>query len=322
MPKNNNLEPVKLPMDIKFNKPPRTEFKDNLESIHVELLEGPDISDIMRWIPNFIDATWSEDPCEDLSQEVKYNYVKEMFEGKALPGARETINFVFRIRGISLQEVTHILRHRMATFSADCSGDKWWSEKDCLVPEAISNSPEFYKRYKKIVEESKQLYCDMIDSKMISIMDARSILTRNLETFYYMKIDLGNLIAFINQRKDVQIQPQTDNILAYEFTRILCDQFGSLVSKIISFDNPSPFYQKMARTGRATNLYFPEPEVDRFEWNENDFIYQCRREELNGEHPKEIHSTVFKRLQIKYFNYFYKFGIMLPAWFYPEERFD
>ena len=135
-------------------------------------------------------------------------------------------------------------------------------------------------------------------------------------------IDLGNLIAFINQRKDVQIQPQTDNILAYEFTRILCDQFGSLVSKIISFDNPSPFYQKMARTGRATNLYFPEPEVDRFEWNENDFIYQCRREELNGEYPKEIHRTVFKRLQIKYFNYFYKFGIMLPSWFYPEERFD
>lgn len=322
MPKNNNLTPIKLPMDIKFNKPPRTEFKDNLESIHVDLMEGPCISDIMGWIPKFIDATWSEDPCGVLSQEVKYNYVKEMFEGKALPGARETINFVFRIRGISLQEVTHILRHRMATFSADCSGDKWWSEKDCLVPEAISNSPEFYKRYKKIVEESKQLYCDMIDSKMISIMDARSILTRNLETFYYMRIDLGNLIAFINQRKDVQIQPQTDNILAYEFTRILCDQFGSLVSKIISFDNPSPFYQKMARTGRATNLYFPEPEVDRFEWNENDFIYQCRREELNGEYPKEIHSTVFKRLQIKYFNYFYRFGIMLPSWFYPEERFD
>ena len=122
MPKNNNLDPVNLPMDIKFNKPPRTEFKDNLESIHVELLEGPDISDIMRWIPNFIDATWSEDPCEDLSKEIKYNYVKEMFEGKALPGARETINFVFRIEGISLQEVTHILRHRMATFSADCAG--------------------------------------------------------------------------------------------------------------------------------------------------------------------------------------------------------
>ena len=322
MPKNNNLEPVKLPMDIKFDKPPRTEFKDNLQSIHVDLMQGPDLHDIMRWIPNFIDATWTEDPRDILPQEVKNNYVKEMFEGKALPGARETINFVFRIRGISLQEVTHILRHRMATFSADCSGDKWWSEKDCLVPEAISNSPEFYKRYKKIVEESKQLYCDMIDSKMISIMDARSILTRNLETFYYMRIDLGNLIAFINQRKDVQIQPQTDNILAYEFTRILCDQFGSLVSKIISFDNPSPFYQKMARTGRATNLYFPEPEVDRFEWNENDFIYQCRREELNGEYPKEIHSTVFKRLQIKYFNYFYRFGIMLPSWFYPEERFD
>jgi thymidylate synthase (FAD) len=38
----------------------------------------------------------------------------------------------------------------------------------------------------------------------------------------------------------------------------------------------------MARTGKATNLYFPDEDSDIFEWNENDFIYQARRDELNG----------------------------------------
>lgn len=312
MPKNNNLEPVKLPMDLKFNKPPKTEFKDNLTSIRVDLLEGPTLQKLLNWIPEFIDATWSENPTRKLSKKELEKYIIEFFKGLCLPGARETVNLVFRIRGISLQEVTHILRHRHATFSADCSGDKWWSEKDCLVPEAIRNSPEIYERYKKIVEESKQLYCDMIDSKMISIMDARTILTRNLETFYYMRIDLGNLIAFINQRKDVQIQPQTDNVLAYEFTRILCNLYGEYTRYLVDFSNPSPFYQKMARTGRATNLYIPEPEVDNFEWNENDFIYQKRREELNGENPYDIDGTTFKILQTQYFKMFKEYGIKIP----------
>jgi hypothetical protein len=38
----------------------------------------------------------------------------------------------------------------------------------------------------------------------------------------------------------------------------------------------------MARTGKATNLYFPDEDSDKFMWNENDFIYQCKRDELNG----------------------------------------
>ena len=320
MPKNNSLQPVKLPMDLKFGKKPKTAFKDNIGPIHVDLMEGPKLQDLLKWIPEFVDATWSEDPTSILPKEVMANYIEEFFKGLCLPGARETVNFVFRIRGISLQEVTHILRHRHATFSADCSGDKWWSEKDCLVPESIMNSPEFYERYQKIVLEAKKLYCDMIDSKEISIMDARSILTRNLETFYYMKIDLGNLVAFINQRKDVQIQPQTDNILAYEMTSILCDCFGCYTKYLVSFENPSPFYQKMARTGRATNLYFPEPEVDNFEWNENDFIYQKRREEMNGTRHMNPNLTLFKVAQKNYFKKFNEYGIKLPFWFYEERN--
>ena len=87
----------------------------------------------------------------------------------------------------------------------------------------------------------------------------------------------------------------------------------------MSFANPSPFYQKMARTGRATNLYFPEPEVDNFDWNEKDFIYQCRREEMNGTNPTS-EKSIFTKLQIYYFDIFNKYGIKLPYWYYERKE--
>ena len=54
---------------------------------------------------------------------------------------------------------------------------------------------------------------------------------------------------------------------------------------IIDIHQPSYFYIKMARTGKATNLYFPDADSDKFEYNENDFIYQCTRDQLNGTNP-------------------------------------
>lgn len=305
MPKNNNLEPVKLPMAIRFGEKPVTRFKNNLDSINIELMQAPTMDNLRGYLPQFAHATWSETPwsMDNLSLKEKDDIIRDAFFGRCLPTALETIELVFRISGISLQEVTHILRYRTASFSADCSGDKWWTLKDALVPNSIQNSngdkdnddidsinkyknqyiadDDFYGRYKKIVELSKELYCDMIDSKKISIMDARYILPRCLETFYYMKISLKDAINFIRQRIDKQIQPETDNVMAYFMYLRILEQYP-IVNGLIDIHAPSQFYIKTARTGRATNLYFPDKDSDRFEWNENDFIYQCERSQMNG----------------------------------------
>ena len=297
MPKNNKLNPVKLPMEQKFYKIPKTEFKNNLASITVKLLDAPSMDQLRSYLPQFILATWAEEPdtYDNLPIHDRDVIIREALEGKALPTALETINLTFRIEGISLQEVTHILRHRQASFSADCSGDKWWSDKAALVPSSIQqstgwksgdyrSSDDFMSRYEAIVLAAKQLYCDMIDSKQISIMDARYILPRCLETYYYMRMPLKDCIAFIKQRMDKQIQPETDNIIAYLMHIELLKQFP-IMHDLIDMHAPSGFYVKMARTGKATNLYFPDEDSDKFEWNEHDFIYQCRRDEMNGTNP-------------------------------------
>lgn len=283
MPKNNSLEPVKLPMKIRFDEEPITNFVNNIEAINIKLLHAPTMGQLRGYLIPFLEATWAEDPLESqkLTKREKDKIIRDCLEGKALPTALETVNLVFLIEGISLQEVTHILRYRNASFSADCSGDKWWSHKDALTPFAIEESGEFYERYKQIVLNAKKLYCDMIDTRQISIMDARYILPRCLSTYYFMRINLKDALHFIRQRIDRQIQPETDNIIAYKMYMLLVSQYP-VMSGLIDILGHSDFYAKMARTGKATNLYFPDGINDTFEWNEEDFIYKGKRSDIKG----------------------------------------
>ena len=286
MPVNNNLKQCGFPMNVRFDEKPTTVFKNNLDSIKVTLLDHPDQENVINYMSMFLDATWVDTPAEsaNMSKDKKIQYLKDCIAGKALPTALETMQFTFLIEGISLQEVTHILRTRTASFSADCSADKWWTHKAALVPNAIQNSPELYERYKKLVEETKKLYCDIIDSRQISIMDARYILPRCLETFYYMSIDFKNLISFLHQRFDRQIQPETDNVLAYKMYDELITAMP-IFKGLIDIDEVPRHWVATSRTGKCTNLYKPEENADVIEYNENDFIYNVKRSELNGTNP-------------------------------------
>ena len=286
MPVNNNLPTCGFPLNVRFDEKPTTVFTNNLDSIKVTLLDHPDQENVINYMSMFLDATWVDTPAEsaNMSNDKKIQYLKDCIAGKALPTALETMQFTFLIEGISLQEVTHILRTRTASFSADCSADKWWTHKAALVPNAIQNSPELYERYKKIVEEAKQLYCDIIDSRQISIMDARYILPRCLETFYYMSIDFKNLVSFLHQRFDRQIQPETDNVLAYKMYDELITAMP-IFKGLIDIDEVPRHWVATSRTGKCTNLYKPEENADVIEYNEQDFIYNVKRSELNGTNP-------------------------------------
>lgn len=301
MPVNNNLPECGFPMNVRFDEKPTTVFKNNLDSIKVTLLDHPDQENVINYMSMFLDATWVDTPEEsaNMSKDKKIQYLKDCIAGKALPTALETMQFTFLIEGISLQEVTHILRTRTASFSADCSADKWWTHKAALVPNAIQNSPELYERYKKLVEETKQLYCDIIDSRQISIMDARYILPRCLETFYYMSIDFKNLVSFLHQRFDRQIQPETDNVLAYKMYDELITAMP-IFKGLIDIDEVPRHWVATSRTGKCTNLYKPEENADVIEYNENDFIYHVKRSELNGTSPNATNKFT------QYYNHYKK----------------
>lgn len=297
MPKNNNLTPVKLPMPIRFGEKPDFEFKNDLENINVTLVDHTPWENLLNYLPGYVNATWSDTPQEKFSKAQIIDDIEKALTFKTLPSILETIRFTFRIEGISVQDVTHLIRHRNFSFSAQCTGDRWLSHHTAVIPESIENSPEFLERYKEVTRMSRELYADMIDSKKISIMDARLILNKNHDNFYYASTNIKDLLSFIKQRLDRQIQPKSDNIIAYQMYLALCRAYPIAHIGLVDFESPSYHYIKNARNGHATNLYYPEESSDQFEWNEDDFIYQGYREDINGTQRPEGPSKFESMLQ-------------------------
>ena len=128
----------------------------------------------------------------------------------------------------------------------------------------------------------------MIDTRKISIMDARTILPRAVETFYYARFNLKDLIGFIRQRCDKQIQPAIDNLMAAKMALEVCKVIPEAASVIgtKTLTGPAMHYVRNLRAGTGTNLYWPDSDTDeKIEYHPNDTIYQAERDDVNGTNP-------------------------------------
>ena len=306
MPQNTELKPLTLPMVLKFGEDPKTEFYNNLSALRVELVDHPTRNQMLNVAWQYVKATWA-DHYDDTnpwgsSQQERSKNLEDVLCFKALPTPMECMGFTFKLSGLSFQEVTHIIRHRAGSFAAQCTGDRDLRYDNAVIPEAVENSHEFLERWKQIVLDSKKLYAEMTDSKVISMMDARMILPKCMTSFYLMRLNLKDLLGFIRQRQDRQIQPAADNLIA----AYMAEQLISVLpeaSVAIDFDRPDMHYIKTFRvknksgdwTSNGTNLYWPEPKNDKFEYHPEDTIYQGRREDINGmENPGT--PTVFEQI--------------------------
>lgn len=294
MPINNDLQPIELPMELKFNREPTTVFINNLRALDVEMIDAPTTKQARDVAWHYVKATWADTP-QEINPEtadaaLKSKNLLDVLQFRALPTPMECLGFTFRLSGLSFQEVTHIIRHRAGSFAAQCTGDRDLRDDPAVIPESVENSPEFLQRWIKLVQESKQLYSEMTDSKVVSMMDARMVLPKCMTSFYYMRLNLKDLIGFVKQRQDAQIQPAADNILAARMAIEACKAIPEL-TQVFNFDKPDFHYINTFRIkegdkwiSRGTNLYQPEPKNDTFDYHEEDTIYPCRREELNGTH--------------------------------------
>jgi len=304
LPINNNLEPVLLPMDLKFGQEPVTNYINNLESLNIEVVDAPTQEQAQKIAWNMTKATWADSPSETRFENASFkeasSNLQDVLNFRALPTPMECLGFTFKISGIDTQTVTHLIRHRAGSFAAQCTGDRDLRNDNILVPESVENS-DFHKRFVEVAAAAKQLYSDMVDSRVVSLMDARVILPKSLETFYIARFNLKDLIGFIKQRQDMQIQPEVDNIMATRIARLVVERIPEVAS-CLDFNKPDMHYVRTFRveqpdgtfTSKGTNLYHPETKNDLFEFNENDSIYQCRREEINGNKSGE--EKIFTRM--------------------------
>lgn len=290
MPINLELEPIKLPMVDRRNTKIGGEIVNDLKNIKVKLVNHTKFEDLVRYIPGFVEMTWAENPMKrTFTDKERLQCVLNTFKRKTLPTALETIRLDFLIEGINIQDVTHLIRHRTFSFSSQCTGDRDMRNHKITMPESIENSPAFKERYETLMRECIQLYADMVDSDKISLMDARLCLPKCHDTAYYVSCNLKDFIGFLNQRKDQQIQPASDNVMAMLMYKEVCEVYPISCLNIVDFDGKDSFYVMTAQQEHSTRLYAPEPKNDVFEWNPQSNIYGSRRrKEVAGTHAKEL----------------------------------
>ena len=196
------------------------EYVNDLANIKVTLLNYTPYRILEKYIPELVTATWNENIEEfrkTLLPKDKDEIMKLCFAGKLIPTALKSIPVTILIEGITTHDVTHLLRHSGLQFAADCTGDKYIVDRPIIIPSFLNDCPrEYVERYVSIMKGSYKLYddiCNNLGSK-VHIQDARLVLPRTMETFYYVTGSLFDFLNFLRQRIDMQVQPKSDNILA------------------------------------------------------------------------------------------------------------
>ncbi len=237
MKKNN------FPMELRFDEIPTTEYYNSKENLQLYMTSAPQQGFKQRCV-EMMKATWADKPFNalELSKEELSRQFLKILKFKVLPNSLEHIQFQFRIEGLTLVEVTHLLRHRMfSSIHAQCSADRFLHHDSVFIPSSIEDS-EFKDRYRELTESCKELYADMVRSKQISLLDARYILNRNHRYFYYFGCNLKDAMGFINQRKCTGIQPEMDNIFSYQMHGILVSFIPELEEVLHMNCGPNCFY--------------------------------------------------------------------------------
>ena len=203
------------------------EYVNDLANIKVTLLNYTPYKILEKYIPELVTATWNENIEEfrkTLLPKDKDEIMKLCFAGKLIPTALKSIPVTILIEGITTHDVTHLLRHSGLQFAADCTGDKYIVDRPIIIPSFLNDCPrEYVERYVSIMKNSYKLYddiCNNLGSK-VHIQDARLVLPRTMETFYYVTGSLFDFLNFLRQRIDMQVQPKSDNILALKIYKEL-----------------------------------------------------------------------------------------------------
>ena len=282
--KNNNLPIQKLPMEIKFGQEPHTDIRILERAINAKLISYPSYEQLLSYLPNFCQATWEDNPYKEYTREEAEQVLIKMFKGQTLPTAKETIRLTFTLENLTYIEISHILRYRGFSISAQCTADRDQRDDNVSIPASIAQSKEFKERYEKLMLEAKQLYVDMVDTKEISIFDARYVLPKAATVYYHVSMNFNDLLHFVKQRIDRAIQPQTDNILAYKMWLEVCKVYPIPTTlDLVDFDEPSWFFIKTHASGHCSNIYQPEEHnAKHLEYNEKSFMYDKTRPEMCG----------------------------------------
>ena len=268
-------------------------FVNDLANIKVTLLNYTPYSHLEKYIPELVTATWNENIQEfrdTLLPKDKDEIMKLCFAGKLIPTALKSVPVTILIEGITSHDVTHLLRHSGLSFAADCTGDKYITDRPMIIPSFLDDCPIEYKiRYTEMMAEAFQLYDDICNNlgQKVHIQDARLVLPRTTETFYYVTGSLFDFIKFLQQRIDMQVQPKSDNILALRVYEAL----SKVYPLQINVNARNNFYCSESEHELSSKWYSPLPQ--------NETEYTKNMETVYGDMTKMYGYSSYKNIKDK-----------------------
>ena len=272
------------------------EFVNDLANIKVTLLNYTPYKILEKYIPELVTATWNENIEEfrkTLLPKDKDEIMKLCFDGKLIPTALKSIPVTILIEGITTHDVTHLLRHSGLQFAADCTGDKYIVDRPIIIPSFLNDCPrEYVERYVSIMKNSYKLYddiCNNLGSK-VHIQDARLVLPRTMETFYYVTGSLFDFLNFLRQRIDMQVQPKSDNILALKIYK----ELKKVYPINIDLNARNNFYCNESEHELSSKWYSPLPQ--------NKTEYTTSMETVYGDMTKMYGYSTYEKVKDSIFD--------------------
>ena len=291
-----NVEDRRFPRALPLE--PDIKFAPTMKALDVKVRQAPSFEELADYLPDLVMHTWATSPYEmakDMLTVDKHKLVYRILRGKMLPTALNSINVVMTINNMSWHAVTHLTRHRGLNASADCSGDKDMNARTILYPDAFADDESVLEEFKRISNEQMEEYCRIRNLNKFTHVDARALLPRNMATFYTVAGTMPAYLGLIRDRKDTQVQPYEDNVLAYRVAQALWHKYP-LLATIIKLDDGSPFYRMESQTNFASMFYMPEPvnnEDGLLSDSPDDYLFPCRRDQLSGDsYFQEIRESV------------------------------
>lgn len=274
---------------------PEYRITNDLEPISVEFKSYPTVEQLAEMCVGPLLATWSRAGDVNNRRYDVYNLTDEdkmkilyraMHNNGFLPGFRDMINFVLCIDGIHHQETTHLYRHKWSA-SAMCTGDNPQNVCDIAMPESYEKLG-FKDRYLKLVDDAMNLYCDMMNTHEISNQDCRLVTPKTVLHFVYPTMNFNELMRFLGQRLDLQVQPNEEYILALRTYVALCEIYPFMADKF-NIKNKSNFYIHETKTNFGSALFQPNEEnKEVLDWTTPDDYLQKSKDELAGSDDSSI----------------------------------
>jgi thymidylate synthase (FAD) len=130
----------------------------------------------------------------------------------------EQVNFTFRINRISLAALTHIVRHRMQSIIVPLFTEFGKSE-DYIIPETISNTKIFLRKYKEVWEKNRAVYETF---KEVGVIEEDLV-------YLYLSGNLLDIITTMNARELYHfLRLRTCNRAQWEIRIIAIDMLRKL----------------------------------------------------------------------------------------------